>query len=108
MVYVQRIFTKEVTIQVVSHAEKNVDDVVQCVRNFITQRFYSCDTKIIEGKMVVETDKNQAKIQIEYCKDKIKLLRREKMQTSRTTYREVIDKDIKAEQNEIHKFEKLL
>lgn len=108
MVYIQRIFKKEITIQIESHAEKNIDDVIQYIKNYITERFYECDTKIAEGKLIVETDKNQAKAQIEYCKQKIKSLYREKERTNRSSYRLVIEKDIEEEKAEIRKFEKLL
>jgi len=108
MVYVQRIFKKEITIQIESYAEKKIDDVVQCVKNYITESFYGCDTKIVEGKLIIETDKVQAKAQIEYCKQKIKSLYREKERTNKTSYRLVLDKDIEEEKAEIRKFENLL
>ena len=108
MVYVQRIFKKEITIQLESYAEEKIEDVTQRIKNYITKSFYSCDTKIVEGKLMIKTDKVQAKAQIEYCKQKIKLLYREKECTNSTSYKLVIDKDIEEEKAEIRKFERLL
>ena len=108
MVYIQRIFKKEITIQIESYAEEKIEDVTQRIKNYITKNFYNCDTKIIEGKLMIETDKNQAKVQIESYKQQLKALYHEKNITVSQHYRDVIDKDIKDMKAEICKFEELL
>jgi len=108
MVYVQRIFKKEIKVQLVSHNENEICDVAERIKQYITKRFYGCDTKIVEGKLKVETDRNQTKVQIEYFKQQLKTLYHEKNITVSQSYRDVIDKDIAKIKAEINKFEKLL
>ena len=108
MVYVQRIFKKEIKVQRVSHNENEICDVVERIKQYIAKRFYGCDTKIVEGKLKVETDRNQTKVQIEYFKQQLKTLYHEKNITVSQSYRDVIDKDIAKIKAEINKFEKLL
>lgn len=108
MVYISRIFKKEITIQIVSHAEENIDSVVQRIKNFVTQRFYDCDTKIIEDKLTIENDKNQAKIQIDYLEHQLKVLQRQKAHFNSKTFDGFIDNDIEIMKKEIQKFKKLL
>ena len=108
MVYIQRIFKKEITIQIESHTEENIYDVAQYIKNYVTERFYGCDTKIVESKLMVKTDKVQAKANIEYYKEQLKSLCHEKNIAVSQRYRDVIDSDIEETKKKIKEFEKLL
>lgn len=108
MVYIPRIFKKEITIKIEGHTEDNVNDVVRRIKNIITQRFYGCDTEIIEGKLKIENESNQIKIQIDYFEDKLKVLQRQKAHFHSETFDGFVDNDIEIVKNEIQKFKKLL
>ena len=108
MVYIPRIFKKEITIKIEGHTEDNVNDVVRHIKNIITQRFYGCDTEIIEGKLVIENENNQTKIKIGYLEDKLKVLQSQKAHFHSKTFDGFIDGDIEIVKNEIQKFKKFL
>jgi len=96
-----KLFKKEITIQIESGDEKNVNDVVQRVKNIITPVYYGCDTRIIEGKMVIKNEVAQIKTQIEYCESKLEELRRDKGQYLSVAFQRSIDRDIINVEDEI-------
>lgn len=70
--------------------------------------YYSCDTKIVEGKLMVENEVKQIKIQIDDCECKLRDLKSDKGQYHSLVYQRLIDEDKKDVENEIRKLKNLL
>jgi len=96
-----KIFKKELTVQIESGNEKNINDVVQRIKKIITPIYYSCDTRIIESKITTKNEIAQIKAQIEYCESKLEELRRDKGMYLSVAFLKSIDNEILELENEI-------
>jgi len=103
-----KIFRKEITIQIESGSEKNVNDVVQRIKKIITPIYYSCDARIIEGKLTTKDEVAQIKTQIEYCETKLEELHRDKGQYLSVAFQRSIDQDIINVEDEIRELKNSL
>ena len=108
MVDIPKIFKKEITIQIESGTEKNVNDVVQKIKKIITPIYYSCDMRTIESKITTRSEIAQIKVQIEYCESRLIELRRDKGLYLSVAFRRSIDQDIINTEDEIRGLKNLL
>lgn len=103
-----KIFKKEITIQLEGNTEHDIKYAFRHIEEFITSRFYNCDAKIVEGKLMVEDEIDQIRNQIDYCESKLRELRRDKGQYLSLAFQRSIDEGITKAEDEIHGLKNLL